>query len=71
MTFTKEAIKRHAISLGITFISSFFLIVGFQISNPDFVFTTDAIRSVALAGLISATRAVGKLVYELASQTKA
>ena len=61
---TKENIKRHLISLALTFVASFFLVTGFQLSSPDFVFSADAIRIAALAGLISGTRAVAKIVYE-------
>ena len=62
---TKENIKRHLISLGITFVASFFLVVGFQLSDPNFVFTIVAIKAVVLSGLIAATRAVAKIVYEI------
>lgn len=67
---TNEAIKRHAISIGITFVSSFFLVVGFELSNPEFAFNTDAIKVVVMSGFIAGSRAVFKFIFELASQEK-
>ena len=67
---TKETIKRYAISIGITFVSSFFLIVSFELSNPEFAFTVSGIKIVVLAGIAAGSRAVFKLIYEIASQTK-
>jgi len=62
---TNYALKRHMISIGITFVSTFFLVISFEIGNPDFVFSTDAIKVVALSGITAGARAVGKMIYEL------
>lgn len=62
---TKENIKRHLISLVLTFLATFFLVVGFEMADPNFVFSAVSIKIVALAGLIAGARAVAKIVYEI------
>lgn len=61
----KDIIKRHVISLGITFLASFFLVVSFAVMSDQFTFSVAAIKSIAIAGLIAGSRAVAKIVYEL------
>lgn len=58
-------IKRHLVSLGITFVATFFLVMSFEISDPDFVFSAISIRALAMSALIAGARAVAKIVYEL------
>ena len=62
---TKETIKRHLISLFITFIATFLLVIAFEFKSDDFVFSVDAIKIVMLSGVVAGARAVFKLVYEI------
>lgn len=57
-------IKRHLVSAGITFVATFFLVVGFELSSPDFVFTKVALQTVAVSALVAGTRALAKVIYE-------
>lgn len=63
---TKEALKRHLISLAITFVATFFLVMSFEISDPAFVFTATSLKVLALSALIAGARAVAKIIYEIA-----
>lgn len=62
---TKETIKRHLISLFITFIATFLLVIAFEFKSDDFIFSVDAIRIVILSGIVAGARAVFKLIYEI------
>jgi hypothetical protein len=64
--YMKNNIKRHLISLAITFVATFLLVVCFQISSDEFVFSKTSLVALALSGLIAGTRAVAKIIYELA-----
>lgn len=63
---TTENILRHLRSLLVTFVASFLLVVAFEISSDDFVFSVEALKITTLAGLIAGARAVAKIIYELA-----
>jgi len=62
---TKENIKRYIISSLVTFLGSFFLIVGGTMMQSDFVFTKTAIYAATFSGLMVGARAVAKIVYEI------
>lgn len=62
---TKETIKRHLISLGLTFVATFFLYVGLMIKDDAFIFTTTALQGIFVGGVIAATRAIAKVIYEI------
>lgn len=57
--------KRHIVSLLVTFVATFLLVISFEISDPDFVFSTTTLRVLALSGLIAGARSVAKIVYEI------
>lgn len=61
---TKDNIKRHAISAAITFGATFLFFFCSLVMNNNFQFTKDAIAAAALGALLSAVRAVAKIVYE-------
>lgn len=62
---TLQDLYRHLISLGITFVATFFLVMSFEVTSPNFVFSAMTIKVVALSGLIAASRSVAKIIYEL------
>jgi hypothetical protein len=62
---TMKTFYRHLISAGITFIATFFLVVGFAISQDTFVFSKDALMAVIASAMAAAARALGKIIYEL------
>lgn len=62
---TLEAIKRHLVSLVVTFVATFLLVISFEISNPDFNFSLDALRVLAVSGIVAGARSVAKIVYEV------
>jgi len=62
---TKENIKRYLVSSGVTFLGSFFLIVGGTMMQDDFVFTKTAVYAATFSGLMVGARAVAKIVYEI------
>ena len=62
----KNTLKRHLISSGITFVATFFLVVSFAIGSDDFVFSKSSFVALVISGLIAGTRAVAKIIYEIA-----
>ena len=73
MNLTKDTIKRHLISLAITFFATFLLVVSGAVMSPDFDFTKDAILGIIAGGLVAGARAIAKVIYEVVydiAQTK-
>jgi len=63
---TAQDLKRHLISIAITFVSTFFLVFSFALSDEAFTFSRSAIMGVLGGALIAGIRAVAKVVYEIA-----
>ena len=56
--------KRHLISAANTFVSTFLVSISLAISITDFPFTREALLSVGVAALMTAVRALAKLIIE-------
>lgn len=64
---TKTAIKRYLISSGITFVATFASFVAALMMDSSFVFTKASIIAAVLGGVVVATRAVMKIIFEVAT----
>ncbi len=65
---TKEDLKRHAISAGITFVATFAFFFFGLVATESFKFSWDALYAASLGAFIAATRAVAKIIYEWAAE---
>jgi hypothetical protein len=63
---TKDAIIRHLISAGITFVATFFLIFALGLGEETFTFSKDAVVALAGSALVAGVRALAKIIYEIA-----
>jgi len=61
------SLKEHLISAGITFTATFFTVIGFTLSQPNFTFSKEALVATIVAGLIAAVRSLAKVIYEVSS----
>lgn len=57
-------IKRHLISAGTTFISTFLLTIAMVVKDPSFTFTQEAIFALAFSAILAGVRGVAKLIIE-------
>ena len=62
---TKENIKRYLISSVITFLGTFFLIIGGTMAEKSFVFSHTTVYAAVFAALTAGARAVAKVIYEV------
>ena len=58
-------IKRHLISMGVTFVGFFLLTFGAALLSDTFVFNQSAITAIAISATIAGFRGIAKLIYEL------
>lgn len=59
-----EYIKRHLISAGITFGSTFLVTLALAISNTTFTFNKEALISLGVSCIVAGVRGVAKLILE-------
>ena len=59
-----ETLKRHLISAGTTFISTFLVTIAVAISSTGYTFTKEALLSLGVAGVVAGARAIAKLIIE-------
>ena len=52
-------------SAGITFVTTFILVITFEIGQESFVFSQDSIVALVVSGLVASARAVARIVYDL------
>ena len=60
--------RKHLVSAGVTFVSTFVLTIAFTLQSPDFTFSQEALLGLSLSALMVGTRAVAKLVVEWATE---
>lgn len=56
--------KQHVISFLLTFVASFFVVFGGIIANSDAALSKETIVAALIAGILSASRTVAKVIQE-------
>lgn len=68
-TMNTSDVKRHLVSAGITFVSTFLVTMALAISDTSFSFTREALLSLALSAIVAGVRGIAKLIVEWNTST--
>ena len=60
--------KRHIISAGVTFVGTFLMTASVLIGADGFAFSKASLAAAIIGAVITATRAVTKVIYEIGAE---